>query len=190
MKGLIVLDIDETLISSSVVKEGELKTINQNNFDFNFTLEWKDITYYVFIKKRPFLDEFLDYITKNFKIAVFTAADREYATKILEQLGILDKLEFFKSSESLSIGFDWFKLFVYLKKLKSIPDIDMKRTVIIDDTKEVANRNSKNLIHVSKFEWNDKKSDEDATLLKVLSVLQQIKDLPDWTKVKKKYNII
>jgi hypothetical protein len=61
----------------------------------------------------------------------------------------------------------------------------MKRTVMIDDTKEVANRNSKNLIHVSKFKWSNKKSDEDATLLKVLSVLQQIKDLPDWTKFKK-----
>ncbi len=185
MNGLIVLDIDETLISSSVVKEDELNTINQNNFDFNFTLQWKDITYYVFIKKRPFLDEFLDYVTNNFKIAVFTAADREYATKILEHLGVYDKLEFFKSRESLSIGFDWFQLFVYLKKLKSIPDIDLKKTVIIDDTKEVANRNRKNLIHVDKFKWDKKGSDEDATLLKVLSVLEQIKDLPDWTKVRK-----
>jgi TFIIF-interacting CTD phosphatase-like protein len=186
MKGLIVLDIDETLISSSVVKEDELKTVNQNNFDFNFTLEWKDITYYVFIKKRPFLDEFLDYVVNNFKVAVFTAADREYATKILQHLEIFDKLEFFKSRESLSIGFDWFKLFVYLKKLKSIPDIDLKKTVIIDDTKEVANRNSRNLIHVNSFQWNRKGSENDATLLKVMSTLQQIKDLPDWTKVRKR----
>lgn len=185
MKGLIVLDIDETLISSSVVKEDELETIDQSNFDFNFTLEWNENTYHVFIKKRPFLEEFLDYAVKNFRIAVFTAADREYATKILEHLGILDKLEFFKSRESLSIGFDWFKLFVYLKKLKSIPDIDLKRTVIIDDTKEVANRNSKNLIHVNPFQWDKKGSDNDSTLLKVMSTLQQIKDLPDWTKVRK-----
>ncbi len=115
MKGLIVLDIDETLISSNVVKEDELDTIDQNKFDFNFTLDWNDITYYVFIKKRPFLDQFLEYLTQNYKIAVFTAADREYATKILQHLGILNSLEFFKSRESLSIGFDWFKLFVYLK---------------------------------------------------------------------------
>jgi len=186
MKGLIVLDIDETLISSSVVKEDELKTIDQNKFDFNFTLEWEDTTYYVFIKKRPFLEEFLNYLVDNFRIAVFTAADREYASKILEHLGILDKLEFFKSRESLSIGFDWFKLFVYLKKLKSIPDIDLKKTIIIDDTKEVANRNSKNLIHVNGFQWDKKDSDSDTTLLKVMSTLQQIKDLPDWTKVKKR----
>jgi len=186
MKGLIVLDIDETLISSAVVKEDELHTINQNNFDFNFTLDWSDTTYYVFIKKRPFLEEFLSYTFENFRVAVFTAADREYATKILEHLGILDKLEFFKSRESLSIGFDWFKLFVYLKKLKSIPDIDLKKTVIIDDTKEVANRNSKNLIHVNPFQWDKKGCDNDATLLKVMSTLQQIKDLPDWTKVKKR----
>jgi hypothetical protein len=186
MKGLIVLDIDETLISSSVVKEDELKTMDQNKFDFNFTLEWEDTTYYVFIKKRPFLEEFLNYLVDNFRIAVFTAADREYASKILEHLGILDKLEFFKSRESLSIGFDWFKLFVYLKKLKSIPDIDLKKTIIIDDTKEVANRNSKNLIHVNGFMWNKKDSDSDTTLLKVMSTLQQIKDLPDWTKVKKR----
>lgn len=186
MSGLIVLDIDETLISSNIVEESELNTVNQNDFDFNFTIDWKDITYHVFIKKRPFLDEFLNFITANFKVAVFTAADREYAEKILEHLGILDKLEFFKSRESLSIGFDWFQLFVYLKKLKSIPDIDLKKTVIIDDTKEVANRNRKNLIHVDKFRWNWKGADSDATLLKVISVLQQIKDLPDWTKVKKR----
>ncbi len=186
MKGLIVLDIDETLISSNVVKEDELDTIDQNKFDFNFTLDWNDITYYVFIKKRPFLDQFLEYLTQNYKIAVFTAADREYATKILQHLGILNSLEFFKSRESLSIGFDWFKLFVYLKKLKSIPDIDLKKTVIIDDKKEVANRNSKNLIHVNPFEWNRRGSDNDATLLKVISLLEQIKDLPDWTKIKKR----
>ena len=86
----------------------------------------------------------------------------------------------------LSVGFDWFKLIVYLKKLKSIPDIDLKRTVIIDDTKEVANRNSKNLIHVNSFQWDKKGSDGDATLLKVISLLEQIKDLPDWTAVRKR----
>lgn len=186
MKGLIVLDIDETLISSNVVLENELDTIDQNQFDFNFTLSWQSETYYVFIKKRPFLDEFIEYLVKDFEIAVFTAADREYATKILQHLGILDKLKFFKSRESLSIGFDWFKLFVYLKKLKSIPDIDLKKTVIIDDTKEVANRNSKNLIHVNPFKWGRKSSENDATLLKVISLIEQIKDLPDWTSVKKR----
>lgn len=186
MKGLVVLDIDETLISSEVVTEGELDQINQHQFDFNFTLQWKDITYYVFIKKRPFLDQFLEYLVKNFRIAVFTAADREYATEILKHLGIFDQLEFFKSRESLSIGFDWFKFIVYLKKLKSIPDIDLKRTVIIDDTKEVANRNQRNLIHIKSFKWNDKWSGDDATLLKAISMLEQLKDLPDWTLSKKR----
>jgi len=186
MKGLIVLDIDETLISSNIVREDELHTIDQHQFDFNFTLDGVDTTYHVFIKKRPFVDQFLEYLVANYKIAVFTAADREYAKKILEHLGIFDKLEFFKSRESLSIGFDWFKLIVYLKKLKSIPDIDLKRTVIIDDTKEVANRNSKNLIHVNSFQWDKKESDGDATLLKVISLLEQIKDLPDWTAVRKR----
>jgi len=186
MKGLIVLDIDETLISSNIVKEDELHTIDQHQFDFNFTLDGVDTTYYVFIKKRPFVDQFLEYLIDNYKIAVFTAADREYATKILEHLGILDKLEFFKSRESLSIGFDWFKLIVYLKKLKSIPDIDLKKTVIIDDTKEVANRNSRNLIHVNSFQWDKRGSDGDATLLKVISLLEKIKDLPDWTAVRKR----
>lgn len=186
MKGLIVLDIDETLISSNVVLENELDTIDQNQFDFNFTLSWQSETYYVFIKKRPFLDEFIEYLVKDFEIAVFTAADREYATKILQHLGIFDRLKFFKSRESLSIGFDWFKLFVYLKKLKSIPDIDLKKTVIIDDTKEVANRNSKNLIHVNQFKWNRKSCENDATLLKVISLIEQIKDLPDWTSVVKR----
>lgn len=187
MNGLIILDIDETIISSNVVTEKELTSLDQEKFDFNFTLDWKDETYHVFIKKRPFLDEFLQYLkNENFEIAVFTAADREYATKILEQLGILNRLKFFKSRESLSIGFDWFKLFVYLKKLKTIPDIDLKKTVIIDDTKEVANKNSKNLIHVDKFLWNGKNCENDVTLLKVTSLLEKIKYLPDWTTVKKR----
>lgn len=187
MKGLIILDIDETIISSNVVTENELSSLDQQNFDFNFTLDWSDETYHIFIKKRPFLDQLLDYLkNEGFEIAVFTAADREYATKILEHLGIIDRLKFFKSRESLSIGFDWFKLFVYLKKLKPIPDIDLKKTVIIDDTKEVANRNSKNLIHIDKFQWNNKNSENDVSLLKVISLLEKIKYLPDWTVVKKK----
>jgi Dullard-like phosphatase family protein len=186
MKGLIVLDIDHTLISSYILSEGEKSNEDLTTFDFNFELPYKDEKYIVYIKKRPFLDEFLNYISQNFEIAVFTAADREYATQILDNLGILHKLKFFKSRESLSIGFDLFKFLVYLKKLKNIPDIDLKKTVIIDDTRGVANRNRKNLIHVPAFYHHHKGCENDATLLKVMSVLQTLETEEDWTRVRKR----
>jgi len=184
-KGLIVLDIDHTLISSYVLGENEKSKKNLEDFDFNFDLDYKDESYKVYIKKRPFLDDFLNYLVDDFEIAVFTAADRDYASKILEHLGILDKLQFFKSRESLSIGFDLFKFLVYLKKLKTIPNLDLQKTVIIDDTREVANRNRKNLIHVPGFYHHHKNHNDDATLLKVISLLEMMKGEPDWTRVRK-----
>lgn len=184
MKGLVVLDIDHTLISSYILYEGEKSNMDLSIFDFNFNLDYKGKKYIVYIKKRPFLDEFINYLS-DFEIAVFTAAEREYATKILEHLGILHKLKFFKSRESLSIGFDLFSFLVYLKKLKNIPEVDIKRTVIIDDTREVANRNRRNLIHVPAFYHHHKGSNDDATLLKVMSVLETLKSEEDWTRVRK-----
>lgn len=185
MNGLIVLDIDETLISSFITEFGE-ECPDISEFDFSFDMPWKKTVYTVWIKKRPFLDQFLDYLKSNFRIAVFTAADRVYATEILGHLGILDHLEFFKSRESMSWGIDFPQLIVDLKKLKNIPNIDLAKTIMIDDTKEVASRNKKNLLLVSKFECRDKSSQHDATLLKVMSVLQSISNEPDWRLCNKK----
>jgi uncharacterized pyridoxamine 5'-phosphate oxidase family protein len=67
----------------------------------------------------------------------------------------------------LFLYFTTFKNKSPFRKLKNIPDIDLKKTVIIDDTREVANRNRKNLIHVPAFYHHHKGCENDATLLKV-----------------------
>jgi CTD small phosphatase-like protein 2 len=186
MNGLVVLDIDHTLISSYILKKGNSPKEDLEKFDFSFDMDHKGNNYTVYIKKRPYLDEFLEYLKDNFNMAVFTAADRVYATKILKSLGILDSLDFFKSSESLSIGFDLVHFLVYLKKLKKIPGIDIKKTVIIDDSREVANANRKNLILIPGFYHHHKSCDEDINLLKTMSVLEKLKTEEDWTKVSKR----
>lgn len=96
MNKLIVLDIDETLIHSY---EKEV-----SDFDFKFNSD-EDIFY---TKKRPFLDEFIEYCFDNFKVAVWTASDRDYASTILKNIGILESdLLFFYSRENCSIKLDY-----------------------------------------------------------------------------------
>jgi len=188
MTGLIVLDIDETMISSCICSHDEPDPENIDDFDFSFEMPYRKDVYKVWIKKRPFLDQFLEYVISNFRIAVFTAADRVYAEEILRHLGILDKLEFFKSRESMTWGFGFPELIVDLKRLSNIPGIDLKKTIIIDDTKEVASRNRKNLLLVPKFDVRNRNCKHDATLLKVMSILQSIADEPDWRVCNKRIN--
>jgi TFIIF-interacting CTD phosphatase-like protein len=97
----IILDLDETLVSVTI------KPLRV--FDFKFVLAdqmtGQPVTYYVL--KRPNLDIFLKYIFKHFKsVAVWTAATRPYAVKVLQGIMTsvqLDSLSFVKCRTDLKV---------------------------------------------------------------------------------------
>lgn len=78
-KKTIVLDLDETLVHSSMEKP-------QVPYDFvvNPNIDGQILTFFVI--KRPGVDDFLKKIGEKYQIVVFTAGLREYASLVLDKL--------------------------------------------------------------------------------------------------------
>ena len=74
-KVCLVLDIDETLVSTS------WSPVSQP--DMILPLENSETAY---VKKRPFVDEFLRFCSPLFEIVIFTSADSVYANPLMDQL--------------------------------------------------------------------------------------------------------
>lgn len=157
---LIVLDIDETLIHT--------ETCEPDYYDFKFLLDSK----IYFVTKRPYLDDFLSYLKSNYKIGVFTTSTEDYASEILKTIG-LDKLDFlYDRSRCTEKYFPEVFQSCYIKRLSKIKNVDLDRTVIIDDRGDGAQENYGNLIKIKPF-YVDKSDNE---LLKLIDYLETIKD--------------
>lgn len=184
-KPLLILDLDETLIHTEILEP-------DTPWDFYFEIfedmgGWsKKKLYQYWTYKRPHLQYFLDYAFDNFEVAVFTAADEDYATEILSNIGIdIDKLSFFYTSKDCSSKYNTRTMDRYIiKRLKKIVPLgyDLDRVLIVDDKPETADENYGNLISITPFHFN--KNDDE--LLKLVSYLDTIKDEPNLRKIEKR----
>lgn len=82
MKKNLYLDLDLTLIYAETFILGYVDP------DFDFKLD--QTTFYV--NKRPHLDDFLDFCFKHFNVSIITASTKDYASQIVENLKIKDKI--------------------------------------------------------------------------------------------------
>ena len=180
-KKILFLDLDQTIISSELC----------NTFDFKKDKE-KVLKYimhnmenYYLIFERPNLQDFLDYIFKNFYVCVWTAASKDYAFFIIQNIILAGKPErkinylFFEEhcdisekltnrTKNLEILYKHFKI----KKFKNIKNI-----FILDDNDEVFETQPKNCIKAKPFEYNDQDSHKDFFLKKLKDKLINIKKL-------------
>eukprot|EP01126_Amoeba_proteus_P031614 TRINITY_DN3098_c0_g1_i15.p1 TRINITY_DN3098_c0_g1~~TRINITY_DN3098_c0_g1_i15.p1 ORF type:complete len:314 (+),score=67.20 TRINITY_DN3098_c0_g1_i15:36-977(+) len=76
----LVLDLDETLVHSSFQEVP--------NYDFRIPVEIEDVTYTVFVAKRPGVDEFMKRMGACYEIVVFTASVAKYADPVLDLLDV------------------------------------------------------------------------------------------------------
>jgi len=193
MKGLLILDLDETLIHSE-----EFPRTKPNNQKFDFKVHCEGDDYWFMTKKRPFLDEFIKYVFENFDVGIWTASTRDYASIVLENIGIDEsKLKFFYTRENCSLRLDYLTNSYYgiknLQKLKKRAwakqytkkigqERELDRILIVDDIAETATNNRSNLILIKPFEFNE----NDTELLKLISYLEKIKDEPNWRRIDKR----
>nr|CCC93148.1 unnamed protein product [Trypanosoma congolense IL3000] len=113
----LVLDLDETVIYA---REGPLYA-------------------------RPYLNELLDFIKRNFEVIVWTAGEREYAKSIMEEINVDNTVRHLIYRHEV-----WFSFDDYTKDLKRLGrDIDY--VVIIENTPECVRSNPQNGIIVDDF---------------------------------------
>jgi CTD small phosphatase-like protein 2 len=74
----LALDLDETLVHCTV------EPIPKP--DLTFPVTFNGTFYQVYVRKRPYLDYFLETVSKSFEVVVFTASQKVYADVLLDLL--------------------------------------------------------------------------------------------------------
>lgn len=74
----LVLDLDETLVHSSFQPT--------SYFDFQIQVQIEGMCHDVYVAKRPYVDEFLERVSKLYEVIIFTASLAKYANPVLDEL--------------------------------------------------------------------------------------------------------
>ena len=171
----IILDLDQTLISAEPSKEFSF-TKNKNKVKkFNF----HDMIGYYIIFERPGLQDFLDYLFKNFNVSVWTAATKEYALFVIEKVILKNserKLEYVFHSEHCKYSKKNArgpKDLNVLWEIYKLPGYNKKNTIIIDDLKEIFEIQKKNCINIKPFYFIEENSNTDDEFKKVKEKLER-----------------
>ena len=81
-KPKFIFDLDQTIISGEPIEEYDFEKNKKKAAKFRFeTME----NYYI-IFERPYLQQFLTFVFKNFDVSVWTAASKDYALFIIEKI--------------------------------------------------------------------------------------------------------
>tara|TARA_B100000073_G_scaffold347754_1_gene363185 strand:- start:1888 stop:2478 length:591 start_codon:yes stop_codon:yes gene_type:complete len=83
-KKTVVLDLDDTLIHSCVCEKMK-KWNHERRERIEKKLVWHNMEDYYLVCERPGLQNFLDYLFKNFNVIVWTAASKDYALFIIKK---------------------------------------------------------------------------------------------------------
>jgi TFIIF-interacting CTD phosphatase-like protein len=143
---------------------------------------WENMEGIYKVFERPGLQEFLDFLFKNFNVSIWTAASKTYALFVIDKFVLNEKpdrkLEFIFFSYHCSESEHQEKTQKSLNLLKSsfkLSMFDMNRTFIIDDHPEVYNTQPKNCIKIKPFEFIERKSFFDNELNNVIKpILEKI----------------
>lgn len=168
-KSTIFLDLDETLVHSTA-------SIPPERYDFVVrpVIEGEKAEFYVL--KRPFVDEFLAYLSGKFEIVVFTAGIEEYASLVLDRL-------------------DWRKLISHRlyrdsckavdgKFVKDLSEIgrELSRVMIVDDNPNSYQFQPENAIPIRPF-VDDLGDEELKKMIHFFEGCDLVEDLRDTVKV-------
>ncbi|XP_033159880.1 CTD nuclear envelope phosphatase 1 homolog [Drosophila mauritiana] len=165
----LVLDMDNTMITSWFIKRGK-KPENKPRIahDFKFYLGAYEATIYVY--KRPYLDHFLDRVSKWYDLTVFTSGAEIYASPILDFLdggrGIL-KSRLYRQHCVEKFGV-WSK-----SVLQACPDLS--NVVLLDNSSKECSLNAGNSILIKSYEVGSR----DQALINLLPFLDALRFLKD-----------
>jgi TFIIF-interacting CTD phosphatase-like protein len=172
-----VLDLDNSIISSlSMAEIKKAKSIDKRKLTYH-TMEG-----YYRIYSRPHLQEFLDYAFANFNVSIWTAASRDYASFIIENIILSGhperKLKMFLYDENCDESQRFYNENTPkdLRYLYNFEGFYPCNTVIIDDLSDVYKANPKQTIRAPYFDAKKDASEKDAFLLDAIKYLKELKE--------------
>jgi len=160
-KKCLVLDLDETLVHSSFRAVA--------GADFVIPVQIEDVVHFVYVAKRPGVDEFLIEMAKHYEIVIYTASLNKYADPLLDLLDPQKTIRYRLFRESCA-----FYEGNYVKDL-SVLDRDLSSTIIIDNSPNSYLFHPENAIDCSSFIDDPR----DRELDQIGSFLTGIKDAKD-----------
>eukprot|EP00428_Durinskia_dybowskii_P066689 CAMPEP_0170374712 /NCGR_PEP_ID=MMETSP0117_2-20130122/10763_1 /TAXON_ID=400756 /ORGANISM="Durinskia baltica, Strain CSIRO CS-38" /LENGTH=367 /DNA_ID=CAMNT_0010629717 /DNA_START=194 /DNA_END=1300 /DNA_ORIENTATION=+ len=158
----LALDLDETLVHCTV------EPIPKP--DLVFPVKFNNETYQIYVRKRPYLDYFLETVSKSFEVVVFTASQKVYADVLLDKLDPSRKLikhRLFREACLLVQG-------NYLKDLHVLGR-DLRKTLLVDNSPHAYSYHTDNGIPIES--WYD--DDNDTELLKLIGFLKSVQNVDD-----------
>ena len=162
-KKTLILDLDETLVHSAF-KPFFIKS------DINLSINVDGINHLVHVLKRPFVDEFLQRMSKFYELVIFTASISNYANPLLDRL---DKFRLithrlFREHCVSNNG-------LFIKDLRKLGR-DLKNMIIIDNNPISYAVNQDNGIPILTWHY-DKNDNELMKLIPILEFLSNVEDV-------------
>ncbi|OHT12787.1 NLI interacting factor-like phosphatase family protein [Tritrichomonas foetus] len=152
-KNTLVIDLDETLVHSSFA---EMK-----GSDFSFVLNLEPQPYTIYVRVRPFAEEFIDKLSEYYELVIFTNSEQKYSEEVISRLDKNNKVKhrLFKNSLVDLNGAE-------VKDL-SLLDRELKRTIIIDNNPFSYLLHPYNAVPVTTW-YKDKEEKELQTIMEFL----------------------
>ena len=162
-KKTLILDLDETLVHSAF-KPFFIKS------DINLNVNVDGINHLVHVLKRPYVDEFLQRMSKFYELVIFTASISNYANPLLDRL---DKFRLithrlFREHCVSNNG-------LFIKDLRKLGR-DLKNMIIIDNNPISYAVNQDNGIPILTWHY-DKNDNELIKLVPILEFLSNVEDV-------------
>jgi len=141
-KKTLVLDLDETLVHSSLTYSPACTFVSPIMLD--------EIEYHIYVSVRPFAKEIISILSKFYEIVIFTASMRQYAENVIDFIDPQHKtLRLYRDACVRKNAH-------FVKDLSKLGR-DLKQTIIIDNSPECIELQPENGILISS--WIDSQSD-------------------------------
>lgn len=171
----VVLDLDETLCYVFHPQEATGFQF-QPDIKEDAIIDYKSQKTVLYVYKRPNLDQFLEYLDRNFEPIIWSTGLKEYVDLVVD---VIDPKRIFRHrlyqehcDYERPFGYPQYE---YVKDIKKLRD-DVSRIVMIEDDWPGLLKQPDNFVYLDKFEaWYQ----DDHLEKNVPNTLNEIKDLPD-----------